>query len=557
MTTLVRERTGTLIRLPNDPPMNSGGEGQIYRLSPDECVKVFRQPLKEHDVEKIHYLSLVHSQLPGFAWPIEPVRPVADSATCGFVMPLIGGETLDDIIDNGTIPKRLAIELCIEVARLVRDAHAFRHAGIVLGDVLKGANLMIDGGRATFIDCASVSILNLRYRNGSTHDSINRFATPGNTAPERIVDPQRMPDQGEDLFALAVLLFELLFGMPPYKPKPSPATIGFDPDEYVTKGYFFRFVQVAGLEAPTYPPIKLPYAIDTLFRRALLTDNRPSAAEWVQGMTAWADLRRLAQPQPQPKPRPQPAPQPGSWHTPAPNIPPQGPVQPVFGHQPFSPGPGQQQPGPSPATPFMPQPPIQPQPPGQPVPPVQPQPIFNPQPPPVQPGGWRPPQTTAPLLVPIRQPKPPIRIPLPSPQLLWLLCFAVPRFVGRVIRGIFALPAMIITGIVDAFVDLVEFVVDTYLRLGKLALRVGFVLFLSVLTYRVASADLDIVPHTRPSSSFAISHLLQKIFGPDGYVPISRYRNRNSYANDPEYPYDLPSPPSKDFGPSNMDQVLR
>jgi|GEM_PF-5856331 len=518
--------------------MNSGGEGQIHRLSPHECLKIFHQPLKEHEVEKIHYLSLVGNRLPGFAWPIEPVRPVNGPTTCGFVMPFIAGDTLDDIIDNDTIPKRKAIDLCLKVATAVRNAHAFQHATIVLGDVIKGSNLMISGNQAIFIDCASVSLLNLRYRNGTTHHSINRFATPGNTAPERIVDPQRQPAQHEDLFALAVLLFEILFGMPPYKPKPTAATIGFDPDEYVTKGYFFRFVHVPGLEAPTYPSVKLPYEIDRLFRLALLTDTRPSASDWVNGLTAWASLRRQAQHQPKP--------QPGSWHTPPPNLPHQTPVNVAFGPPPRQPA------QPQPAAPFVHQPPVNPQPPIQPAPPINPhppynpsppinpQPIFNPQPQPQYQGGWQPPQTTTPLLVPIRQIQPPIRVPLPS---LKLLC--------RVVLFVFALPGMIITGIID----LINFAVDKYVQLAKAAFRVALVLFVSTLGYRVVSADLDVIPHNQPSNSFTITHLLQKVFGADGLIPIPRYRN--PYRNDPEYPYELPPPPSKDFGPNIMDQVLR
>lgn len=569
MTTLVRERSGTLIRLPNDPPMNSGGEGQIHRLSPHECLKIFHQPLKEHEVEKIHYLSLVGNKLPGFAWPIEPVRPVNSSTTCGFVMPLISGETLDDIIDNDTIPKRRAIDLCVKVATAVRDAHAFQHATIVLGDVIKGSNLMISGNEATFIDCASASLLNLRYRNGTTHHSINRFATPGNTAPERVVDPQRHPDQHEDLFALAVLLFEILFGMPPYKPKPTAATIGFDPDEYVTKGYFFRFVRVPGLEAPTYPKIKLPHEIDRLFRLALLTDTRPSAAAWVQGMTAWANFKRLVQPQP----KPQPAPQPASWYTPPqPNIPLQTPAPSVFGPQAHSSGPVQPQVAQQTASPFVQQAPINPQPhvyPQQPFnqqpatgpqPTVSPQPTINPQPPiipqpqPVYHGGWQPPQTTTPLLVPIRQIKHPIRVPLPSPQLMWRGFCACLQFFWWLVCKLFSNLGMPITAIVDGFDYVINFLVDKYVQLGRVALRVVIVIFLSTLGYRVVSADLDTIPHNQPSKSFTITHLLHQIFGPDGYIPVHRYRN--PYRNDPEYPHELPPPPSKEFGPNIMDQVL-
>ena len=496
MMTLIREKSRVRIDLPNGPPMNAGGEGKVYQLSPHECVKIYHNPLTDSDIEKINYLTTVQPLLPGFAWPIELVRLANETRSCGYVMPFVEGQNLDDFMDMGVpFRRKTAIRLCFDVASYVQNAHAFMHSRIILGDVIKAGNLIVsdDGRNVAFIDCASVNLLNLRSRNGSVSHSTNRLVTPGYTAPERLADPQLQRNQKEDNFALAVLLFEILYGMAPTRPKPTPATTGYSPDDYVMKGYFFRFVNVPHIPAPTYPNIKLPHEIDSLFRDAFLSNNRPSATDWVTSLSAWAN-KKIVQPQASPA-----------------------------------------QPKPQPQTPYQPIPqPIHPQP--QPASPVQPQPL-------IMPGQVQPRPAAPPPLTPVNQTKPPIRILVPSLRVMYWLCIIVVNLLDTTVRHIFSIPRTIVDLIVNGITDLFDYLIHIYLSLASRAFRLAVIAFVSLLAYRIFTADTSIIPASSSSYSRTVSHLVKYIFGPD--------------SNNPEEPQRLPPPPSTNSTPSILDQVLR
>jgi serine/threonine protein kinase len=520
VSTYVRERSGLHVVVQTGPPMNAGGEGKIYRLSPTECLKIYHKPLLTHEIEKIYYLCTVRHKIAGFAWPIEPVRELNSAATCGFIMSLVQGETLEDLIDqHHTIPLKKAIGLCIDIAHAVQAAHDFPQANLVLGDLIKGTNLIVSGTNATFIDTASVSLMNLRHRNGTVGSSINRYVTPGYTAPERIQDPKRPPDRSQDNFALATLFFEILFGVPPYKPKSSPATIGFDPNDYVLKKRFFHFVAVPGIGAPNYPKVTLPPDIDQLFRAALLSDIRPTAAHWLTALTAWGNAKRVVRQQPQPvhpiKPQP-------------------------LGTQPISPvSPQQVQP-------------VRPKP----IPAIHPQPqIYHPQPA-LPPTALQ--QYSSTPLTPINVPKQRIRILIPTLGFVWNLIICIPKVLANLIRQLLALPKNTIEAIVIGVVDLADFFAKMYWKLFASFLAVILIFFTTSFTYRLIAVDLNLTNPKIPARSNTVTELVNQIFGPEGFIRVLKdwpdpLSNRSQTENTaPSYP----PVPSKEVGPRIIDEVL-
>lgn len=152
----------------------------------------------------------------------------------GFVMPHAPGETAESVLDRrGTADwtVREKIEIAAAVARAVAAVHAVTAPTVILGDVLKGGNLVVDGVRVTFVDAATVSLLGYRGADGSRTDTVPGLSTPGYVPKEDLDHPDAVPSHTADRFALSVLVFELLMGAPPTEPRPCPAAVGFDPDD--------------------------------------------------------------------------------------------------------------------------------------------------------------------------------------------------------------------------------------------------------------------------------------------------------------------------------------
>lgn len=509
MVTLIRERSGLSIDLPSGPPNNAGGEGKLYFLpNSDECVKIYHQPLNHHEIEKLHFLSSIRHKLkPGFAWPIELVRMANETTPCGFVMPLIMGETLEDINDSRkTIPIKRAIAICEHIATYVENAHRFQHGNIILGDVLKAGNLMISDTSISFIDCASVSLTTMRFRNGFIGQSVNRYATPGYTAPERLDNPNRSRSTTEDLFALSVLFFEVIYGMAPHKPKPTPATIGYNPDEYVRKQFFFQFVDVPGMDAPTYPNISLPYAIDSLFRAAFFTDKRPSAAQWADAFRDWHNQMVLI-------------PKVGIQHKPVAQ--PQGTNANAALH-----GVAPTQPAPHPI-PFSPV--------GSPT-----QQFIHQHHNPLQP------------LTPINKVNPPIKVTVPTISGICSLLIGMVKLTDSSIRRILYIPRIIIETVFNGINDIIDYCVSVYTSSGGRVIKVSVLMYITLLGYRLIAADLNAIHPSEPSSSNTVYQLVQAVFGPNGYIKLQKSKS----SQDSKISNELPPPPSMPWGSTILDEVF-
>ena len=291
MLCVVGKTSGTRFLLVPSAVIGRGAEGIVYRFG-DFAVKKFTEDLDALLIEKIDTLIRFARPVPGFAWPTENVNYEANGQAAGFVMPLATGRSLEALMDarlTKTISTEQKIAVAISIAGAVAAAHSAPGMRICLGDVLKAANIIIDGGEAKLVDAASVSLFGFRALDGRLIDAVSTLVTPGYVPNEVLAYPQAKPSHSGDRFALAVVLFELIFGRSPTEPRSCAAAVGLDPDDAVRQGLFVRYVSHPELFPPTYDPIVLPPEVDDLFRAALLGPafHRPSGLDWIARLSAW------------------------------------------------------------------------------------------------------------------------------------------------------------------------------------------------------------------------------------------------------------------------------
>jgi eukaryotic-like serine/threonine-protein kinase len=119
------------------------------------------------------------------------------------VLELCGGQSLAARIERGPVPWRSALRIGIEIARALDHAHAL---GVLHRD-LKPANVMLgeDGG---------VKVLDFGLALVFGGSSLGKSGTPAYMAPEQWRGEGE--DARTDLFALGVVLFEMLAWTLPY-----------------------------------------------------------------------------------------------------------------------------------------------------------------------------------------------------------------------------------------------------------------------------------------------------------------------------------------------------
>jgi DNA-binding helix-hairpin-helix protein with protein kinase domain len=293
VTRVVGKDSGTTFHLDPTAVLGRGVEGTVYRVD-DAAVKVYATPLSAVAAAKIDTLIRFARRVPGFAWPTELVHDTtAAKTTVGFIMPLATGESLEALMNDrrtNTLPTKRKVATAASIVAAVAAAHTTPNLTVYLGDVLKAANVVIADGTATLVDAASVSLLGFRGPDGRLIDAVEPLATPGYVPPEVLANPTAKPSQAADLFALAVVLFELIHGRPPTEPRPCAAAVGLEPDDAVRQGLFVKYLTHPEFTTPTYDPVAVPAHIDDLFRAAFLgpPHHRPTAADWANGLAAWS-----------------------------------------------------------------------------------------------------------------------------------------------------------------------------------------------------------------------------------------------------------------------------
>ena len=136
-----------------------------------------------------------------------------------FVMELVSGEPITEYCDRLRLPVRARLELFVAVCEAVQHAH---QKGIIHRD-LKPSNVMVTevDGRPTpkVIDFGVAKATEFSLTDQSLADTGAIVGTPTYMSPEQ-ADPSSMDiDTRTDVYALGVILYELLAGSPPIDAK--------------------------------------------------------------------------------------------------------------------------------------------------------------------------------------------------------------------------------------------------------------------------------------------------------------------------------------------------
>ncbi len=197
-----------------DAPVGAGGFGRVYRgfdtwLERTVAVKVPRvdRPVTEGEVDqcRIEARKVARLRHPH----IVPVHDVGrEGATCFIVGEWIEGTNLATRIGEGRPGYREAARIVAEVADALGHAHA---SGFVHRDI-KPANILIDPqGRAYLTDFGIAAVEEDLLRD------ISAAGTLPYMAPEQLGEEGGPVDHRADLYALGVVLYELLTGRRPFR----------------------------------------------------------------------------------------------------------------------------------------------------------------------------------------------------------------------------------------------------------------------------------------------------------------------------------------------------
>ena len=218
--------------------LGAGGMATVYRAHDikhdrDVAIKVLRDDVAE-SVNKDRFVREI-----GITARLNHphILPLLDSGSAAgflyYVMPLATGESLLDLMRRqGALPIRDALRLGIEVV----EALAYAHGHDVVHRDIKPANILLSEGHAVVADFGIATALGTRRDVQALTMDGTSLGTPMYMAPEQATG-ERGVDSRADIYAIGVLLFEMIAGAPPFvgtwaqimadklsKPAPSVAT---------------------------------------------------------------------------------------------------------------------------------------------------------------------------------------------------------------------------------------------------------------------------------------------------------------------------------------------
>src|SRR2546426_1382680 len=143
------------------------------------------------------------------------ILPVLSAGAKGdllfYVMPFVSGESLRHrLTREGKLPVADAVRILHEMA----DALAYAHAEGVIHRDVKPENILLQGGHAVLTDFGVARALAESRSGGRLTDTGLALGTPGYMSPEQAAG-ERHVDARADVYALAVVGYEMLAGVPP------------------------------------------------------------------------------------------------------------------------------------------------------------------------------------------------------------------------------------------------------------------------------------------------------------------------------------------------------
>jgi len=201
-----------------------GGMGEVYAASRADAAFEQRAALKllryesAGEMQRFHAERRILARLehPGIARLLD--GGVAPDGRPFTVMEYVEGQSLADYcrVRKSSLRERLALfaQVC--------DAVAYAHRNLVIHRDLKPANILVDAtGSVKLLDFGIAKLLDATAQQGDADLTIAPF-TPDYAAPEQLVG--EAVTTATDVYALGVLLFELLTGSLPLRMRGLPST---------------------------------------------------------------------------------------------------------------------------------------------------------------------------------------------------------------------------------------------------------------------------------------------------------------------------------------------
>jgi serine/threonine protein kinase len=304
------------ITVQDSPLSSAGGEGQVHQIiSPSSykkryCVKIFHldKRTKEREQKIIYMIKNPPSELDGgtflICWPTELVYE--NNQFVGFIMPLAFKGSIAlyelcrpvlkknlptewykfDITTNTGVLLRL--KLCVNIAIAIHKIHQLNH--YVLVDMKPQNMLVTKAGKISIIDLDSIQIANGSRVIHPSH-AVTAEYIPPEGYQQNLHPSIHYIEKSWDRFSMAVIFYEVLFGLPPYA-----ATYGgqyTDCDtipEKIQSGLFPHGTKARYIESlPKWHNNfkKIPPPLKLLFFKAFEEGHnrpnvRPTAQQWGQ-----------------------------------------------------------------------------------------------------------------------------------------------------------------------------------------------------------------------------------------------------------------------------------
>ncbi len=197
-----------------------GGMGIVFEAEDPElkrpvALKILREGDAEPEVvSRLHREAAIAAQLqhPGIVGihEVGMVRDPSGRPTHFIAMDYVEGRTLGDLFGEGKTPRRELVRMLEDVARAV----AFAHSKKVVHRDLKPANVLVDReGRVVLTDFGLARAE--RFGTRLTHTNAV-LGTPAYMAPEQVDGKAKELGPKADVYALGVMLFEILTGRLPF-----------------------------------------------------------------------------------------------------------------------------------------------------------------------------------------------------------------------------------------------------------------------------------------------------------------------------------------------------
>ena len=249
--------------------LGAGGMGEVFlaedtRLRRKVALKRLRPDVVRESEARAHALhearAVARLQHPGIATIFDVIE---SPDTVVIVMEFVEGDTLAARIRRGALPLAEAIDLAIQLADALDDAHSH---GVLHCD-LKPANVhLTKANRTKILDFGLAQIsagtrASEDTRLASTVHGVSSASisgSPGYLAPERLSDTP--PDERVDVYALGVVLFEMLTAR---------------------RAFSGSNIVAAAVQALTTPPPRpssivsgIPPAVDAMVLKAMASDPK-------------------------------------------------------------------------------------------------------------------------------------------------------------------------------------------------------------------------------------------------------------------------------------------